>query len=126
MALLICATACQSRTVGESDVQMTWSENNAMYTVLNDVRKQARKQYVEIGYVGTSTVLHLLHSRDPEIRQLLNQDQWDAYNDGEREYYATRIVISIRNSPISYVSRGPHTGGLMGYSAQNPNAGNVN
>jgi hypothetical protein len=91
-----------------------------MYAVLNDVRKQTRKQYVEIGYVGMSTVLHLLHSRDPEIRQLLNEDQWDVFNGGEREYYANRIVLSVRNSPISYVSRGPHSGANSMGGNRNP------
>jgi len=105
--------------MGESDVSMSWAQNNAMYGVLNDARKQARKQYVETGTVGRSTVLELLHDRDAEIQQALNEDQWLAYDAGERDYYANRIVRSVLDSPIGGVSTRNQSGSGWGGS-RNP------
>ena len=83
---------------------MSWAQNNAMYGVLNDVRKQARKQRAETGEVGKSAVLELLKKRDAEIQGVLSEDQWFAYDAGERDYYASRIVRSVLDSPIGGVS----------------------
>ena len=124
--LLMAASACQSPRMGESDVSMSWAQNNAMYGVLNDVRKQARKQRVETGAVGMSTVLELLADRDAEIQQVLSEDQWLAYDAGERLYYATRIVRSVWDSPIGGVSTGNHAGGGgTGYTGPGLDAGSA-
>jgi len=107
---LLILSACQTPTVGESQVEMTWSEHNTMYGVLNDVRKEARKQRVETGVLEVNEVADMLARRDPEVRDILSDSQWQAYDERERYYYVGKIVLSVWQSPLGFVSQGRHAG----------------
>jgi len=91
-----------------------------MYDVLNDVRKEARRQHVETNDLFVDDIVDMLVSRDSEIQSILNEPQWQAYDEGERDYYARKIFRSVRESPIGAVSRGPYAGTGINSGASTP------